>query len=212
MFFGVSHVDVPVNDLQRARHFWVDGLGFTVKRESPAFVDIETGNVLIRLVETPRVTAPAAIRLVVADPVAAARQLVLSGGQILYGETRTDALELTVTCADPSGNQIVLWRELSEDEHEAPPLPTTITWGDDAEQLMKGLLSHVPALFRGLARRKVTRNAEYMAMEARRSLVDRDTVIRAYILSNARVTRDRVRRPLELHGIDPGLYAEEFQA
>ncbi|MDP2341833.1 MAG: DUF2621 family protein [Deltaproteobacteria bacterium] len=213
MFFGVSHVDVPVRDLVRARRFWVEGLGFAVKREAEGFIDVETGNVLVRLHATERAMRPASLRLVVADPQAAADVVVALGGQLLYDVAKTPALELVATCADPDGNQIIVWRDLSEDEYEqAPELPMTLRWDSSAEILLKDLLGHVPALFRGLARRKVTRNAEYIATQTTNAIVNRDVVVRAYILSSARITRDRLRRPLVAHGFDPDDYLEEFHA
>jgi predicted enzyme related to lactoylglutathione lyase len=213
VFFGVSHVDVPVRDLARARRFWVDGLGFGVKREAEGFIDVETGNVLVRLHATARASQPASVRLVVADPRAAAEVVVSLGGQLLYEATRTPALELVATCADPDGNQIIVWRDLSEDEYEqAPDLPMTLRWDSAAEILLKDLLGHVPALFRALARRKVTRNAEYIATQTTNAVVNRDVVVRAYILSSARITRDRLRRPLIANGFDPDDYVEEFHA
>lgn len=213
MFFGVSHVDVPVRDLVRARQFWVDGLGFSVKREGDGFIDVETGNVAIRLLETRRAVAPASLRVVVADPAAAAQAVVTLGGQLLYEAAKTPALELVATCACPDGNQLIVWRDLTEDEYDrTPELPTTLRWENSAEVLLKDLLGHVPALFRGLARRKVTRNAEHIAKETSNAIVSRDVVVRAYILSNAKITRDRVRRPLIANGFDPDDYHEEFHA
>ena len=213
MFFGVSHVDVPSRDLERASRFWCDGLGFVAKKRGDGFVDVDTGSMALRIFLTQTTKAPAAIRLAVFDVDAAARQIAEVGGSLLYETSRTAALELAATCADPDGNQIIVWRDLSEDEYDfVPELPMTLTWDDDASHLLKSLLGHVPALFRGLARRKVTRNAEYVASTAGQPRVTRDTVVRAYIISNAKITRDRVRKPLISHGFNPEQYPEEFDA
>ena len=72
------------------------------------------------------------------------------------------------------------------------------------------LLAYVPALFRALARRKVTRNVEHLA-SSDRSPVTREHVIRGYILSSARITRHRLVEPLRHCGIDPERYRAEFE-
>lgn len=74
---------------------------------------------------------------------------------------------------------------------------------------MKSLLTAVPALFRGLARRKVVREAEALAQGR---AVGREEVIRGYIRATARVTRDRTRKPLQERGIDPEAYRLDYEA
>lgn len=102
-----------------------------------------------------------------------------------------------------------MWRALSEDEYGyLPTLPIQQTWDGEAEALLKSLLTRVPSLFRGLARRKVVQEAEAIATARQ---VGREDVIRAYIRSNARVTRSRVRKPLLEHGIDPEHYRADFE-
>ncbi|MFO7653172.1 MAG: hypothetical protein R6X25_05045, partial [Candidatus Krumholzibacteriia bacterium] len=55
-------------------------------------------------------------------------------------------------------------RRLTEDEWNfVPELPKQGEWYPDAEDLLQRLLGHVPALFRMLARRKVTRVVEELA-------------------------------------------------
>lgn len=64
------------------------------------------------------------------------------------------------------GHAIILWRTLTEDEWGfVPDIPKQGEWYPEAEQLLKRLLSHVPALFRMLARRKTTRVIELLAAE-----------------------------------------------
>ena len=62
----------------------------------------------------------------------------------------------------------------------------------------------MPSLFRAIARWRVAKNAEYLA-EATRT-VHREQVIRAFILSSAKVTRYRNRQPLVDQGVDVSLY------
>jgi hypothetical protein len=124
---------------------------------------------------------------------------------------RTEEQELIAQLADADGHTLVIWRELTEDEYAfVPELPKESVWRPEAEELLKSLLKSVPALFRALARWRVSRNAEGLAAATR--IVSREHVIRSFILSSAKVTRYRVRKPLADHGIDPEKYADDFAA
>ena len=106
--------------------------------------------------------------------------------------------------------QQILWRALTEDERGfVPELPKQGEWTPDAEALLQRLLSHVPALFRMLARRKTTRVIEQLAREAK-SPVTRELVIKGYITSSAKVTRYRLVEPLRAEGVNPDDYREDF--
>lgn len=108
------------------------------------------------------------------------------------------------------GHAIILWRTLTEDEWGfVPDIPKQGEWYPEAEQLLKRLLSHVPALFRMLARRKTTRVIELLAAELK-SPVTTEIVIKGYITASAKVTRFRLIAPLKAEGIDPEKYREEF--
>lgn len=211
MFHGLSHVDLAVTNLARARAFYVGVLGFPVKREGEGFVDVDAHSGSLRLLETRRVEHKAALRVAVGDVEQAWKRLVEAGARPLYEPMRTPHLELLGSVADPDGHTITVWRELSEDEYGfVPELPKAQRWDPEAEALLKSLLLRVPALFRGLARRKVVREVETLA--AGRD-VGREDVIRGYIRGNSRPTRKlRVRPPLLEHGIDPERYAEDFEA
>lgn len=210
MFYGVSHLDVSVAHLQRARQFYTDALGFAVRREGPGFCDVDTNTVLLRLIETRTVEHRTALRLQVADVDAAFQKLKAAGARELYEPLRTPQLELVASVADPDGNTVSVWRPLSEDEYGfLPTLPTAQSWHDDAQALLQSLLTGVPSLFRGLARRKVVREAE--ALAEGRDVARRD-VIRAFIRANAKITRYRVRKPLLEHGINPDAYAADFES
>jgi predicted enzyme related to lactoylglutathione lyase len=211
MFFGVSHIDLPVRDLSRSRVLYEQVFGFTAKREGEGFVDLEGGGVLVRLVESRRPESRATLRVQVADVEAAARKLAGAGARLVYEPARTPELTRAATLVDADGHTLVVWRELSEDEYGfMPELPKQLTWQPESEALLKSLLAEVPALFRAMARPKVVRNAEHLARDTR--MVTCDHVVRAYILSNAKLTRNRVREPLRKHGYDPDTYREEFEA
>ncbi len=212
MFYGVSHVDLSVSDLARSRRFYSEGLGFAVLREGPGFCDLDANSLHVRLIESRSIEYRCAIRLQVPDVEAAWAKLVQLGAKGLYEPMRTDQLELVGSAADPDGHCLSVWRAMSEDEYGfLPALPKEQEWKPEAEQLLKSLLTKVPSLFRGLARRKVVREAEELAGERKADRdVGRDDVIRAYIRSNAKITRHRVKAPLIEHGVDLDQYRADF--
>jgi len=212
MFFGITHVDVPVTDLARAEEFWTRVIGLKTAKHGEGFVDIDSGAFLLRLVQVSRVEHPVSLRVHVYNVQEAYDTAIRAGARPLYEPLRTPALELVASVADPDGHSVLLWRELTEDEYGfIPDLPKQGEWHPEAEELLVSLLSHVPALFRALARRKVTRIIEEVAGNDH-SAVTREHVIRGYILSSAKVTRYRLIEPLRKHGIDPDHYKEEFDA
>lgn len=210
MFFGITHVEVPVSDLERAKSFWEGEIGLQEVRRGDGFIDLDSGSAIVRLVQVNKVEHPVSLRVHVGDVQQAFDHLAAAGGRGLYEPMRTPTLELEARVLDADGNTAVVWRELTEDEYDfVPELPKEGEWDDEAEILLKALLSHVPAMFRALARRKVTRMVEYLAAEDR-SAVMREHVIRGYILSSAKITRSRLIEPLRKEGIDPERYQAEF--
>lgn len=209
--FGLSHVDVPVRSLARSEALWTQVLEFWVKRRGDGFVDIDTGTLLVRLLQTDKVEHPVTLRLQVGDVEALVQALRQAGLRTVYAPMRTPDKELFAQVMTDEGHLLTVWRELSEDEYEdVPELPKEISWEPSAEALLKSLLKSVPALFRALVRWRVVKNAEILAESTR--LVTKQEVIRSFILSSAKVTRYRVRKPLEDHGVDLGQYAVEFAA
>lgn len=212
MFFGISHIDLPVADFARAESFWVKLIGLKEVKRGEGFIDLESGTVILRLVLVPKVSRPATVRVCVPDVEAAFKLMIQSGGRALYEAYRTPALEIEAHVADPDGNTVIVWRELSEDEYGfVPELPKQGKWQADSEKLLNELLSYVPALFRSMARRKVTKIIEEVA-GFDKSEVTREHVIRGYIMSSAKIKRDRLVEPLKLCGIDPDNYKEEFDS
>ena len=90
-------------------------------------------------------------------------------------------------------------------------MPKQGEWLPDSEKLLNELLAYVPALFRSMARRKVTKVIEEVAGWDK-SPVTREHVIRGYILASAKIKRDRLIEPLKKCGIDPDDYKEDFDA
>ena len=210
MFFGVSHLVVPVTDLKRAASLWRDVMGFAEARSGEGYLDIDTGNVAIRLVQVAAIESKLSLRLTVGNVPQAYQAMQAGGAASRYEPMKTPELEEMACVSDPDGHAIVLWRMLTEDEWGfVPELPKQGEWYPDAEQLLQRLLMHVPALFRMLARRKTTRIIEMMAREAQ-SPVTRELVIKGYITSSAKVTRSRLIEPLRSEGINPDDYRVDF--
>ena len=211
MFYGLSHVDVPVRDLEKARTLYVDVLGFSVRHEGEGFCDLDAATAQVRLVESPVAERPASLRIEAGDVEGGVAALEAGGASLLYAPARTDRLTLEGTVRDDDGNTITVWRALSEDEWGfVPELPTEEGWAPEAETLIKSLLGSVPALFRGLARRKIVREAERRAGTG--GHVSRDLAIRAYISAQSPPNRGRLHEPLRAHGIDPAAYQDEFES
>jgi len=212
MYYGISHADLPVTDLARAKRIWVDAIGLKQAKAGEGFVDLDSGSIMLRLIQVNRVEHPVSLRVAVRDVQGAYASLLAAGTRSLHEPMRTPALELVAGVIDPDGNNVYLWREVTEDEYGfTPELPKQGEWETDAEALLKSLLAYVPALFRALARRKVTRMVEEVAAEAR-SPVTRQHVIRGYILSSPKFSRNRLIEPLRKSGIDPDAYKAEFDA
>jgi catechol 2,3-dioxygenase-like lactoylglutathione lyase family enzyme len=215
-FFGVSHVDLAVSRLDRAVRFYVDGAGLSVRTRGEGWADVDGGSLLVRLVETGRSTSRSArgatLRLQAHDVERGLGALLAAGGALVHPAQRTPQHELLAAVRDPDEHTVYVWRPLSEDEYDfVPLLPTELEWRAEADALLRSLLRSVPALFRPLARGRVTKVAEALALEGR-SQVTTEEVVRAFILASPRVTRGRNRRPLVEHGIDVAKYQADWDA
>jgi catechol 2,3-dioxygenase-like lactoylglutathione lyase family enzyme len=210
MYFGISHLVVPVTDLPRAASLWRDVMGFAESRRGEGYLDIDTGNVAVRLLQVPTIETRVSLRLTVGNVQQAYQALLAAGAAARYEPMRTPELEEMACVSDADGHAIVLWRALTEDEWGfVPELPKQGEWTPEAEDLLKRLLTHVPALFRMLARRKTTKVIELLAKEMQ-SPVTREIVIKGYITASAKVTRYRLVEPLRAEGINPDDYREDF--
>ena len=210
MFFGISHLVVPVTQLERSSALWCEVMGFAAVQHGDGFVDIDTGSASLRLLQVQAVEAPVALRLQVGDVPQSYQALLTAGLASRYAPMKTPQLEEMACVTDADGHAITLWRALTEDEWGfVPDLPKQGQWLAEAEDLLKRLLAHVPALFRMLARRKTTRVIEQLAQEAQSS-VTRELVIKGYITDSAKITRFRLVEPLRAEGINPADYQAEF--
>ncbi len=208
--FGVSHLDIPVRSIERAQRLYGAVLGFPVKAKGEGWVDLDSNTVALRLLEVPRVERQISLRVQVSDVPTVHRALVSAGATELYAPLKTPEHEEMSSVRDDDGHVVLVWRPLSEDEYGyLPALPVEGKWRDDAQALLKSLLTAVPSLFRVLARRKIVRLAEELSP---RAAVDKHTVVRAYILASSRITRYRLVEPLKKHGIDVEAYQADFDA
>lgn len=210
MFYGISHIDMQVTDLKQAKQLWSGVIGFTVCKEGEGFAELDSGNVAIRLIEVPVIEQTISIRLSVPEVDKAYAQLVEQGAKSRYEPMNTPDLQKIACVTDSNGHSIIVRRELTEDEWGfSPDLHKTGDWLPEAEALVVSLLSHVPAFFRMLARRKVIRVVEQLALDDD-SPVTREHVIKGYITASAKVTRVRLIEPLKAEGINPDDYQAEF--
>lgn len=209
---GASHVVFPVKSLSKSRAVYAKLLGFPEKASGEGWVDLDAGGtILVRLLEVARPDRTTSIRVQVADVDRAHEALVRAGCTHVVAPTRTPAQEHVAAVKDPDGHVLEVWRPLTEDEYDfVPELPKELSWDPEADALLKSLLRAVPALFRGLARRRVAATAEELAERTR--LVTREEVIRGFILASPRVTRGRNRQPLVDHGIDVDAYKADWEA
>ncbi|MGJ7505486.1 DUF2621 family protein [Variovorax sp. ZT5P49] len=211
--FGVSHIRLPVHSLARSKALYRDVLGFEERDQGTGWCELDAGGTIgLLLVESEHIEQHASLRLLTANVEAALDALLSRGGCTLAEDvTRTAEMTLTATVRDADGHLLTVWRTLTEDEYDAAPeLPKVLAWDDDAEVLLKQLLKSVPALFRGIARRKVVRVVEELAAGSR--MVMREEVIRGFILASPKVTRERNRKPLMDAGIDVDRYRGDWEA
>ena len=210
MFYGISHFDLQVTSLENSKKLWSDTIGLKISKQDEGFIELDSGNVSIRLIEVPYIEHTSTIRLNASSVTAAYQHLLANNAQARYEPMNTPDLERVACVSDTDGNSLIIWRALTEDEWDfVPDLPKTGEWYEDAEELVVNLLSHVPAFFRMLARRKVTRVVEQLARD-NNSAVTREHVIKGYITSSAKVTRSRLIEPLKAEGINPDDYQAEF--
>ncbi|HEU4537066.1 MAG TPA: DUF2621 family protein [Polyangiaceae bacterium] len=209
--FGLSHIDLPITNLERALALYGGVLNFGEKGRGDGWADLDAGACTLRLVVTRRPEHLGAIRVQSPNVDEVVAAMIERGARLVQAALRTPEQTLVGAVRDPDGNMVYVWRPLSEDEYDrVPELPTSLAWQPEAEQLLKSLLLRVPALFRGLARRRVTAVAEELVGPARQ--VTREEVIRGFILASPRVTRSRNREPLLALGVDVNRYQADWDA
>lgn len=85
-----------------------------------------------------------------------------------------------------------------------------MTWSDEATEIMKELLHELPAPERPAVQEAATARAESLTTDSGEDEVAMETAVRAFVASTPEDLRNRLRRALTYHGIDPEDYAEAF--
>lgn len=87
-----------------------------------------------------------------------------------------------------------------------------MTWSDEANEIVKELLHELPAPERSTVQDAANARAEALTTDDGEDEVSMETAVRAFIESTPEDLRNRLRRALTYHGIDPEDYAESFDA
>ena len=208
--FGITHVILGVQDLERSLRLYRDGLGLEVLENRERGCDLDASGAILRLREGSGSAAPAEIHLQTTRISSGTEDLQRFGATLLFGPQNEFDLQLrSAVLQDPDGHLLTLWRRLREDELPSePPLGTTLPWSDEAAVLARSLLARVPLPFRDLARSGCVAEAEHLATPG--TPVSRETVARAFIRSTPRLLRSRVKEPLRDHGILPDDFEADF--
>ena len=110
---GIANVMLGASDLDRARAFYRDTLGLTVKQEIPGFVFLETGPVTLclsaahaRLAEHP---GPSEVVLAVASVRAAYAVLQAKGVAFLREPANVSGESWAANFRDPDGHRLSLF-------------------------------------------------------------------------------------------------------
>ena len=209
MICGFTHLSIPVADIEEAVHFYVSVLGCDCIAIEAEQAEIVSGFFGLFLKKQELMTSSVEIWFEADHLEKVTDKLPLKHTKSLQEPTR-DAQRLMLKIADPSGNTIVLWRKLTEDDREElPVLPTTIPWIKEAEVLAQILLKSVPVAFRKSARVATVCEAEYLAGGANSVAIEQ--AVLGIIRSAPVIMREILKEPLAHQGINWEDYASEFE-
>lgn len=85
-----------------------------------------------------------------------------------------------------------------------------MNWNDDANQLLEELVKPIPAFVRPMAKKSIVNKVEHLAKEEQLDEVNRDCLIRGYILSSPEKDKQRVLNVLQTKNIDLSQYQSFF--
>jgi Protein of unknown function (DUF2621) len=85
-----------------------------------------------------------------------------------------------------------------------------MTWSDEATEIIKELLHELPAPERPVVQDAANARAETLTTDDGEEEVSLETAVRAFIESTPEDLRNRLKRALTYHGIDPEDYIEAF--
>lgn len=87
-----------------------------------------------------------------------------------------------------------------------------MVWSDEATEIVKELLHELPAPERASVQEAASARAESLTDNDGEEEVAMETAVRAFIESTPEDLRNRLRRALTYHGIDPEDYEEAFSS
>ena len=87
-----------------------------------------------------------------------------------------------------------------------------MNWSDEANEIMKELLHELPAPERPTVQEAANARAESLASDDGEDEVSMETAVRAFIEATPTDLRNRLRRALTYHGIDPEDYDQAFDS
>ncbi len=207
---GISHLRLPVTQLERSRTFYSHAMGFEILPiEKAGTVTLDALGIRLCLFVSEPEIRPLELAFQTARIQAAVDRLTAGGAVQEEPPHKTLQRTLETILRDPDGHRLCLWRRLREDEYpQEPDLPITRAWDVDARDLLKDFLRKTPVLFRDVARKGCVREAEFLTPSG--ACVDRRTVARAVIRATPRMLRFRVRGPLTEMGFDLDDFSEDF--
>ena len=85
-----------------------------------------------------------------------------------------------------------------------------MNWSDEATEIVRELIHELPAPERPAVQDAANARAESLATDGGDDEVSMETAVRAFIESTPEDLRNRLRRALTYHGIDPEDYNEAF--
>lgn len=87
-----------------------------------------------------------------------------------------------------------------------------MNWSDEANEITKELLHELPAPERPAVQEAANTRAESLTSDDGEDEVSMETAVRAFIEATPSDLRNRLRRALTYHGIDPEDYDEAFNS
>jgi hypothetical protein len=87
-----------------------------------------------------------------------------------------------------------------------------MNWSDEANEIVEELLRELPAPVRESVQEGMETRAESLTSDGGEDEVSMETAVRAFIESTPADLRNRLKRTLTYHGIDPEEYEAAFSS
>lgn len=208
MFFSLSHIEIPVHNLNEGAIFYKNSFDLEIHSEYEDYIDLELGFIRFRVVEKINKNHISFLRFEVPSVDDCYKKLINLGCKSILEPYRKNDKELEAKLMDPYNNIISLWRELTEDELDTPPvLNTNKKWHKEADDILQVLLKNVPFMFRKLARERAVRESEFLSVN---NIVDIKTAVRGYITATPDIMKERVKKHISEIGFSPNDFLEDF--